>query len=203
MKDFSKNLSQYLFNLMSSHRILLESNKSFMAKWINFFLCYPTLVETFYLFEDLICFLLFSSRFINIFLVSQVPIISAVQPLTISKSQSLQKEWCPKADTPKQLYGSPTSEWKLVSACHTSSTPHWQISEWDECEPGSSVVTLAKLTSCERHWFCPVPEGQHYNQSPHHRSLSQSPTLPESACWLSQEDATYKDNNTLTYYPDS
>lgn len=126
-----------------------------MAQLINF-LFYPPLAETFYLFKDLTCFLLVSSRS-NVFPVSQVLVISAAQPLTTSKSQSLQKEWFPRL--------TPRAKWPLVKDSVSVLCP-------------GAITPLLKII-----WTTP--------RSSPGQCLSQSPTLPESACWLSQEDAAY------------
>lgn len=117
-------------------------------------------METFYLCEDLTFFLLVSSRLINVFPVSQVLIISAAQPLTVSKSQSLQEEWCPKADPTNQLQGSPTSEWKLLHALshlqHSaltdlSVTLAWTRLVCGHCRPNWPLAKDSSSVLCPRH----------------------------------------------------
>lgn len=159
-----------------------------MAQLINFFLCFSALVETFYLFEDLTCCLRVCSRFINAFPVSQVLIISAAHPLTVSKSQSLQKEWYPKAQkTAPRL----SHLWMEVVACPL--TPPALPTDRSQCDFSVSQAHLWSLGSWERQQFCPVPR----DRIPPWQCLSQSPTLPERACWLSQDHAGIKIIRTL------
>lgn len=156
-------------------------------------MCYPDLVETFYLFEDLTCFLLVSPRFNNVFPVSQILIISEPaadhlqEPIPAERGVSqgwphkaaprLSQPWVEAVAHPVTPPALPTDRSQCSISVNRLICGHCRPN-WPLGKDSGSVLCLRGSTMILPPWQC----------------LSQNPTLLESACWLSQEDAAYRDN---------